>query len=197
MSKLINLFGGPGIGKSGISAGLTYELKKRHISCNNPYEFPKRLAWDNNIPAIQDQLYVFANQHRGIAESFGKVDYIVIDSPILFSTIYHTYYTEGYPAEFYGEEFHKFVIHLHKQYTSINILLERGDTVHNDGERFQNLKQSLEIDSLCKKILEDNDEIYHTIKVDEFAVEKILTLLDLNNDKREEGTESDNDGSAD
>lgn len=186
MSKLINLFGGPGIGKSGISAGLTYELKKRHISCNNPYEFPKRLAWDNNIPAIQDQLYVFANQHRGIAESFGKVDYIIIDSPILFSTIYHTYYTEGYPAEFYGEEFHKFVIHLHKQYTSINILLERGDTIHNDGERFQNLKQSLEIDSLCKKILEDNDEIYHTIKVDEFAVEKILTLLDLNNDKREE-----------
>ena len=78
------------------------------------------------------------------------------------------------------------MIHLHKQYTSINILLERGDTVHNDGERFQNLKQSLEIDSLCKKILEDNDEIYHTIKVDDFAVEKILTLLDLNNDKREE-----------
>jgi len=84
VSKLINLFGGPGIGKSGISAGITYELKKRHISCNNPYEFPKRLAWDNNIPAIKDQLYVFANQHRGIAESYGKVDYIVIDSPILF-----------------------------------------------------------------------------------------------------------------
>ena len=78
MSKLINLFGGPGIGKSGVSAGITYELKKRHISCNNPYEFPKRLAWDNNIPAIKDQLYVFANQHRGIAESYGKVDYIEI-----------------------------------------------------------------------------------------------------------------------
>ena len=94
MSKLINLFGGPGIGKSSISAGITYKLKKKHISCNNPYEFPKRLAWDNNIPAIKDQLYVFANQHRGIAECYGKVDYIIIDSPILFSTIYHRYYTE-------------------------------------------------------------------------------------------------------
>jgi DNA replication protein DnaC len=41
MSKLINLFGGPGIGKSGIAAGITYKLKKKHISCNNPYEFPK------------------------------------------------------------------------------------------------------------------------------------------------------------
>ena len=44
MSKLINLFGGFGIGKSGISTGITYKLKKKHISCNNPYEFPKRLC---------------------------------------------------------------------------------------------------------------------------------------------------------
>jgi len=84
MSKLINLFGGPGIGKSSIAAGITYKLKKKHISCNNPYEFPKRLAWDKNIPAISDQLYVFANQHRGIAECYGKVDYIVIDSQFYF-----------------------------------------------------------------------------------------------------------------
>jgi len=68
MSKLINLFGGPGIAKSSIAAGVFYKLKKKHVSCNNPYEFPKTLAWDNNIPAIKDQLYVFANQHRGIAQ---------------------------------------------------------------------------------------------------------------------------------
>ena len=46
VSTLINLFGGPGIGKSGIAAGITYKMKKKHISVNNPYEFPKRLAWD-------------------------------------------------------------------------------------------------------------------------------------------------------
>ena len=43
MSKIINLFGGPGIGKSSIAAGLTYKLKKKHISCDAPYEFPKVL----------------------------------------------------------------------------------------------------------------------------------------------------------
>lgn len=177
MSKLINLFGGPGIGKSGIASGITYKLKKKHISCNNPYEFPKRLAWDNNIPAIKDQLYVFANQHRGIAESYGKVDYIVIDSPILFSTIYHTYYTEGYPAEFYGQPFHDLVIDLHKKYDNINILLDRGDGVHNDDERFQNLDESIVIDKLCKKILDDNAIPYHTIKVGKNTVKEIMKLL--------------------
>ena len=28
MSKLVNLFGGPGIGKSSIANGITYKLKK-------------------------------------------------------------------------------------------------------------------------------------------------------------------------
>ena len=178
MSKLINLFGGPGIGKSSISAGITYKLKKKHISCNNPYEFPKLLAWDKNNEAIKDQLYVLANQHRGIAQSYGKVDYIVIDSPILFSLIYKTYYNTGYPAEFYGEHFNHLIIDLHKKYDNINILLERTDEgKHNDDERYQNLQESLDIDKLCKKILDENDIPYHTVKVGKNTVKEIIKIL--------------------
>ena len=177
MSKLINLFGGPGIGKSSIAAGIFYKLKMKHISCNNPYEFPKTLAWDNNIPAIKDQLYVFANQHRGIAQSYGKVDYIIIDSPILFSKIYHSYYTEGYPAEFYGDSFHKMILELHNKYDNINILLERAEGSHNEEERFQDMKQSLEIDVLCKDILDKHEIPYHTVKVGKNTVKDILKLL--------------------
>ena len=110
MSKIINLFGGPGIGKSSIAAGITYKLKKKHISCNNPYEFPKALAWDQNTEAIRDQLYVLANQHRGIAQSYGKVDYIVVDSPILFSLIYKNWYDSGYPSNFYGDSFDQMIL---------------------------------------------------------------------------------------
>ena len=174
---MINLFGGPGIGKSGIAAGITYKMKKKHIKVNNPYEFPKKLAWDNNIPAISDQLYVFANQHRGIAECYGKVDYIVIDSPILFSTIYHRYYTKGYPAEMYGKVFHDMVIDLHRRYSSINILLERGVTIHNDDERFQNYKQSVEIDTLCKNVLDETKSPYHTVKVGDNSVKDIMKII--------------------
>lgn len=177
MSKLINLFGGPGIGKSSIAAGIFYKLKKKHISCNNPYEFPKTLAWDNNIPAIKDQLYVFANQHRGIAQSYGKVDYIIIDSPILFSKIYHSYYTTGYPAEFYGESFHNMILDLHNKYDNINILLERAEGVHNEEERFQDYEESIAIDDFCKKILDDNNITYHTVKVGKNTVKEILKLL--------------------
>ena len=178
MSKLINLFGGPGIGKSSIASGITYKLKKKHIRVNNPYEFPKLLAWDKNNEAIKDQLYVFANQHRGIAQSYGKVDYIVIDSPIMFSLIYKTYYNTGYPAEFYGEHFNHMIVDLHKRYDNINILLERTDEgKHNDDERYQTLQESLEIDKLCKTILDENNIPYHIVKVGKNTVKDILKLL--------------------
>ena len=178
MSKLVNLFGGPGIGKSSIACGITYKLKKQHISCNNPYEFPKKLAWDQNIKCIQDKLYVFANQHRGIAECYGKVEYIVIDSPILFSTIYHRYYTKGYPAEFYGQPFHDFIIDLHKKYDCIDILLDRTNQgTHNEKERYQDLEESIAIDNLCKEVLDEVGNPYHTIKVGPKTVKNILKLL--------------------
>jgi len=177
MSKLVNLFGGPGIGKSSIAAGIFYKLKKKHISCNNPYEFPKLLAWDQNSSAIKDQLYVFANQHRGIAQCYGKVDYIIIDSPILFSSIYHGYYTNDYPVNFYGESFHSMVVDLHNKYDNINILLDRAEGIHNNEERFQNYAESIDIDNLCKDILEKYKLPYHVVKVGNNSVKEILNLL--------------------
>jgi nicotinamide riboside kinase len=120
---------------------------------------------------------VFANQHRGIAECYGKVDYIIIDSPVLFSTIYHTYYTKGYPAEFYGQPFHDLVVDLHKRYDNLNILLERTDGAHNEDERFQDYEESIAIDKLCKEILDKHDIPYYTIKVGKHTVKEILKLL--------------------
>ena len=77
------------------------------------------------------------------------MDYIVIDSPILFSTIYHRYYTKGYPTEYYGQPFHDFVIDLHRKYDSINILLDRTEGTHNEKERYQDLDESTSQMIIC------------------------------------------------
>jgi deoxyadenosine/deoxycytidine kinase len=178
MSKIINIFGGPGIGKSSIAAGVTYKLKKNHINCDQPYEFPKLLAWDDNHSAIQDQLYVLANQHRGIVKSYGKVDYIVLDSPILLSLTYRNYYkgTE-YPSSLYGESFDKMVLDTFNQYDNINIVLDRADGVHNNDERYQNLEESKELDGVIENSLIENNIPFHKIKVDDDTVDDIMKLV--------------------
>ena len=178
MSKIVNIFGGPGIGKSTIAAGVTYQLKKNHISCDQPYEFPKLLAWDENHSAIQDQLYVLANQHRGIVKSYGKVDYIVLDSPILLSLTYRNYYKGiDYPSSLYGESFDKMVLDVFNQYDNINIVLQRADGVHNDMERYQNLEESIKLDNKIEETLINNNIPYHKIKVGNNTVKKIVKLL--------------------
>jgi deoxyadenosine/deoxycytidine kinase len=157
MSRIVNLFGGPGIGKSSIASGLTYKLKKNHITCDNPYEFPKVLAWDENYSAISDQLYVLANQHRGIVKSYGKVDYIILDSPILLSLIYKDYYNEqrnnNYPSRLYRENFDNVVLDMHRGYDNINILLKRNSGNHNNKERYHNLDESTELDTMIEDSL--------------------------------------------
>ena len=180
MSKIINIFGGPGIGKSSIAAGITYKLKKNHISCDQPYEFPKLLAWDDNHSAIQDQLYVLANQHRGIVKSYGKVDYIVLDSPILLSLTYRNYYkgTE-YPSSLYGESFDKMVLDTFNQYDNINIVLDRAEGVHNNDERYQNLEESKELDGVIENSLIENNIPFHKIKVDDDTVDNIIELINI------------------
>jgi hypothetical protein len=178
MSKIINLFAGPGTGKTSIAAGVLYELKKRHISCDAPYEFPKVLAWDDNKSAIKDQLYVLANQHRGIVQSFGKVEYIVMDSPILLSLIYKNYYNgTEYPSSLYTELFDKMVLGIHSQYENLNIVLKRGMGVFNKTERYQDLGQSIELDYMIVTTLDKNEIPYIELEVDENTVNRILIMI--------------------
>ncbi len=181
MSKVVNLFGGPGIGKSSIASGLTYKLKKNHIDCDNPYEFPKSLAWDQNYSAISDQLFVVSNQHRGIVKSFGKVDYIILDSPVILSLIYKDYYNEqrdtDYPSRLYGDNFDNMILDIHNGYDSINILLKRGDGQHNDKERLHNLEESREIDLMIKNSLDNHKIDYHEVEVGDGTVGEIYKIL--------------------
>jgi deoxyadenosine/deoxycytidine kinase len=178
MTKIVNLFGGPGIGKSSIASGMTYKLKKRHISCDNPYEFPKLLAWDDNKSAIKDQLYVLANQHRGITKSYGKVDYIIVDSPILLSVVYKDYYQDNeYPSNLYQESFDNFIVELFKKYDSINILLKRTDGLHNNKERYQSLDESKGLDVKIESILNKWDIPYLEVEVGDDTVNRIVDLI--------------------
>ena len=179
-TKIINLFAGPGAGKSTIASGLMYELKKQHISADNPYEFPKNLAWDENVNAIKDQLYITANQHRNIVRSYGKVDFVICDSPILFGIVYNKKYKEGgdFISSLYNEEFDNFVFNLFNRYDNINYFLERNlNSSYDDKERFQTLDESKIIDREIKDMLDLYGVKYETIYVDDKTVEKIINKI--------------------
>ena len=166
-TKIINIFGGPGIGKSTQAAGLHYIMKKNGMSVELTSEFAKVISWEKNYSAINDQLYITATQHRNISRVYGQVEYIIVDSPILNGLIYkNRYQGKLYPTKFYGEHFDRFVLDLFSQYDNINILLRRNDEVFQKEGRFQDLKGSKEIDMNIKNLLITNDVKFQEYNVD-------------------------------
>ena len=153
-SKIINLFGGPGIGKSTQASGLFTEMKKHHISVEYTYEFPKEVAWEGNISQLRDQFFITANQHRNISRLYGKVEYIIVDSPIVLGCFYEQRYGNDYPASFYSASgLSGFLWDLFKQYNNINILLTRNNDTYDPNGRLQDLKEAQEIDKDIKETL--------------------------------------------
>ena len=166
MSKIINLFGGPGIGKSTQASGLFTEMKKHHLNVEYTYEFPKEVAWEGNISQLKDQFFITANQHRNISRLYGKVDYIIVDSPIVLGCFYEQRYGDGYPASFYEMTgFSNFLWDLFKQYDNINILLKRNDEAYNTNGRLQDLQEAKEIDKDIRQTL-----LVNSIPFIEFSV---------------------------
>src|SRR4051812_46140966 len=93
MTKVINLFGGSGLGKSTTAAGLFYEMKLRGIHCELIREYVKQWAWDGTKIGPMDQVYIFGKQAEAESRIYGKVDIAVTDSPLLLSPIYEQFYS--------------------------------------------------------------------------------------------------------
>lgn len=181
-SLIINFFGGPGIGKSTQSAGLFTEMKKCHMDVELTYEFPKIVAWEENFSAIKDQFYVTANQHRNISRLYGKVKYIIVDSPIILGLVYKERYNDKpeYPATFYGDSYDNFILDLFRKYNSLNIFLKRNDSTFDQNGRFQDLKESKEIDWEIKHKLMINNIEFVEFEVNQNTPVDIFTYINEN-----------------
>ena len=182
MSKIINFFGGPGIGKSTQASGLFTEMKKHHMSVEYTYEFPKEVAWEGNVSQLKDQFFITANQHRNISRLYGKVDYIIVDSPIVLGCFYEQRYGEGYPASHYSMSgLSNFLWALFKKYDNINILLKRNDETYDTNGRLQGLQEAQEIDLDIKQTLDINRIHYSEFSVNNNTALEIYSYLIENN----------------
>ena len=178
-TKIINFFGGPGIGKSTQAAGLFYLMKRAGLSVELTEEFPKVLSWEGNVSGLKDQLYITANQHRNISRLYGKVDYIIIDSPILNGLVYkHRYGNKNdYPERMYDDNFDKFVMSLFKGYDNINIMLGRNDQQYQRVGRMQDLVESVQVDNELKDIMDNNQITFKEYYVHNGTTQKIFEDL--------------------
>jgi nicotinamide riboside kinase len=93
VTKVINLFGGSGVGKSTTAAHLFAEMKYKNLHVELVREYVKTWAWQGIEVGPFDQIYLLGKQSQYESILYGKVDYIITDSPILLCPMYEHYYS--------------------------------------------------------------------------------------------------------
>ena len=85
---IVNLYGGPGTGKSTGAAYIFSKLKMQGIDAEYVTEFAKDKVWEGSPEAFKCQFYISGKQAFRVSRCFGKVDIIVTDSPIRLGKVY-------------------------------------------------------------------------------------------------------------
>lgn len=155
---VINMIGGPGVGKSIITSDIFSSLKKKFISCDISYEYIKRKLREKAIKVTQDQIYIFGKQQFQLFGMIDDVAVIVTDSPILLSAIYLIDSDSKCPL------LKGLILKEFSTYNNITYYIERPENVPYETEgRYQDLEGAKEVDKKVVSFLEENNIEYSKV----------------------------------
>lgn len=153
---VINAFAGPGAGKTTSCLEVAEKLKKQGFVTEYVQKYAKELVYDNNLIMLdghyEHQFAILNEQMKRINRLYGKVDFIVTDSPILLN---NTYLNEDKNTEVYSA-YSDSVNKLYGLYNNFNYFVERDTSVFEKEGRIHNLEQSIAIDNELKNMLHNN-----------------------------------------
>lgn len=92
MTKVVNLLGGSGLGKSTTAALVYGELKMRGYNAELVREYVKEWAWAGKKVGPFGQPIIYGQQLQRESDLYGKVDFIITDSPLILCPIYQQFY---------------------------------------------------------------------------------------------------------
>lgn len=166
--KIVNLFGGPGVGKSTTAAGLFYEMKKAGLNVELVTEYAKDMVWEGRHNILEDQIYIFAKQQRRISRLRGHgIDWVITDSPIPLGLVYTR---DGA----FGAEFGELVMRVFMGYDNHNYLLQRNFKYNPIGRNQKDVDEARIFDEKVSALLERWTVPFKTILGGELAVKTIL-----------------------
>lgn len=172
MQKVLNLYGGPGTGKSTVAAGVFYTLKMKYgINCEYVQEYAKDKAWefsgvDKPPKVMLAQEYIFANQMFRMRRLIGEVDLIISDSPIVIGLAYMK-------DDFELPSLRNVVSEAYDMFDNQDVFLIRNKPYNPKG-RFQTEDQAKALDSTVMKILNDRSKHFRQVVADGNCVENII-----------------------
>lgn len=153
MTKVINVFGAPGVGKSTYAALLFSKMKEAGFNCELVQEYARELIYSEDRDLLDDQLLVLGQQYGKVLKVAGWVDYIITDSPLILSQIYNARCRHPYDVQ----QFEGICTQAFNKFDNLNILLTHKPRPYEKHGRREGLEQSLEIESEIIKTMRKNN----------------------------------------
>lgn len=162
-----SIYGGPGSGKSVLSANLYAELKKLHLDCQLVTEVATDFVLENNRTALGDQIYVFSNTLYKLNNAYKNTKIAITDSPLLLSAVYNAG-TSNHLIDLVFEQYHKF--------NNLNIFINRDLSYpYNENGRIHSITQSISIDNKIRNLLDANNIPY--IQSNDISFSELIDLI--------------------
>lgn len=159
--KVINLFAGPGAGKSTTAAYVFARLKMLEMNAEYVSEYAKDLTWER-LP-IKNQVLVLGKQLQRLVRIDGQVDIAVTDSPLILQTLYNGHV----------ESLNRVAFDLFALYDNSNYYIRRVKPYAQVG-RSQAEETAKEFDVACLHMLESNRIPFKTVDGDQDGAEAIV-----------------------
>lgn len=141
--KVINLFGGPGAGKSTLAAEIFAGLKRKGICAELVTEYAKELVFEESWDVLADQAKVLDEQYKRIARLVGKVDIAITDGPILLSRVYD----HDDDKNVWND-----ALDAHNEFNNWNIFVKRTKPYEQRG-RYQKEEEAKRLDTAIEMVL--------------------------------------------
>lgn len=169
-SLLINIFGGPGTGKSTLASNIFSDLKRNHIEAVCPEEHAKIAIWSGQPWILDQQVILLGRTWETICALHDKVDVIVIDSPLLLCSIYAG---DNEPTSF-----HDLVVDLHRRAKRLNIFLDRHpESPYSTAGRRESANEARTIDIQIKDALNSFGEKFLPLTRNEGSIDALSSML--------------------
>ena len=169
----VNLYGGPGSGKSTTAARVFSDLKSEGYNAELVTEYAKELVWGDSLGALEFQPYVTSKQaYRQYRLLKAGLEVVVTDSPLLLGAIY-----QGWGCD---KSWEVFLVRLYRRFNNLNIFIERDPRRHlyNPSGRLQTEMEAIEVDMRIKEFLARvHEPCYEVTMTDDGSHARLIEVL--------------------
>lgn len=150
-TKVINVIGGPGSGKSLFSAAIILYLSLRGKTVETIPDYAKSLVWQGNFEVLKNQYYIAQRQFEMLSLIDGQVHFLITECALPQVLFYNENYADNICDVAKTREQ---ILQWYRQNDNVNILVQRGDKKYVRSGRFQDEEQAKEVDVGLRQILQ-------------------------------------------